>query len=157
MLFFVGAGEETSWGQQYLNIKTPEYFLDNNVQSELTIHNLEIFNPDESGGIHKIGIGSLLTFDFLYKIFWLMFGIVLPLAYVYLNPIKRIADKIKIPLAPVSIGIFFMISWGIYRLLHTLILPDGMSPQYYETATEIYEYNSSLLFLLISISFLKKS
>jgi len=37
MLFFVGAGEEISWGQQYLNIKTPEYFLDNNVQSELTI------------------------------------------------------------------------------------------------------------------------
>ncbi len=35
--------EEISWGQRILNIESPEYFLDNNLQEEITLHNLEPF------------------------------------------------------------------------------------------------------------------
>lgn len=37
--------EEVSWGQRIFAISTPEYFGKNNVQDELTIHNLEVFQP----------------------------------------------------------------------------------------------------------------
>lgn len=37
--------EEISWGQRIFAIATPEYFDENNVQGELTIHNLETFQP----------------------------------------------------------------------------------------------------------------
>lgn len=46
MIFFslsilVIALEEISWGQRLLEIETPEYFLENNVQYEVSIHNLK--------------------------------------------------------------------------------------------------------------------
>jgi len=40
LFIFCIAGEEVSWGQRLLNIKTPEYIARNNTQHELTIHNL---------------------------------------------------------------------------------------------------------------------
>jgi hypothetical protein len=41
-LFFV-AFEEISWGQRIFGLTTPEFIMEHNVQSELTIHNLEPF------------------------------------------------------------------------------------------------------------------
>ena len=43
-LFFIGM-EEISWGQRVLDIANPAYFAENNVQKELTIHNLNSFQP----------------------------------------------------------------------------------------------------------------
>ena len=37
--------EEISWGQRIFKVATPEYFGENNVQGELTIHNLKVFQP----------------------------------------------------------------------------------------------------------------
>src|SRR5688572_18030880 len=34
------AGEEFSWGQRLLGFGSPEYFLENNFQQELNLHNL---------------------------------------------------------------------------------------------------------------------
>ncbi len=42
-LFFV-SGEEISWGQRLFNIKPDQWFIDNNVQEETTIHNLNLFH-----------------------------------------------------------------------------------------------------------------
>jgi hypothetical protein len=42
-LFFVGAGEELSWGQQVLEFPTPHPIEKHNYQHELTIHNLSAF------------------------------------------------------------------------------------------------------------------
>lgn len=38
VLIFV-AGDEISWGQRILGISSPEYFLQNNAQEEITVHN----------------------------------------------------------------------------------------------------------------------
>lgn len=43
-LFFV-AGEEISWGQRIFDIQNPEYFTERNIQKELSIHNLDSFQP----------------------------------------------------------------------------------------------------------------
>jgi len=37
--------EELSWGQRILALDSPEFFTRNNVQRELTIHNLSLFQP----------------------------------------------------------------------------------------------------------------
>jgi len=48
---FLGVGflfvslEEISWGQRIFGYSNPEYFSENNVQNELTIHNLNSFQP----------------------------------------------------------------------------------------------------------------
>lgn len=34
LIFFVGMGEEISWGQRIFNYHTPEYFEENNIQDE---------------------------------------------------------------------------------------------------------------------------
>ncbi len=41
-LFFI-AGEEISWGQRIFHIQNPEYFVERNIQKELSIHNLDFF------------------------------------------------------------------------------------------------------------------
>lgn len=41
-LLFI-AGEEASWGQRIFDIETPGFFLDNNVQKEISVHNLFVF------------------------------------------------------------------------------------------------------------------
>jgi hypothetical protein len=51
LYLFLGLGlafvsfEEISWGQRLFGISTPEYFGENNVQGELTVHNLTAFQP----------------------------------------------------------------------------------------------------------------
>jgi hypothetical protein len=35
------AGEEISWGQRLFSLQNPEYFAENNLQGELTLHNLD--------------------------------------------------------------------------------------------------------------------
>lgn len=51
LYFFLGLGlffvslEEISWGQRIFGISNSEYFTENNVQEELTIHNLKAFQP----------------------------------------------------------------------------------------------------------------
>lgn len=46
ILFVFICGEEISWGQRIFGIKSPEYFLEHNVQKEINLHNLNmIHNP----------------------------------------------------------------------------------------------------------------
>ena len=42
LLLFMAAGEEISWGQRILGIKSSEYFLKHNAQGETNIHNLVV-------------------------------------------------------------------------------------------------------------------
>jgi hypothetical protein len=43
LLFFLGFGEEISWGQRIFGFETPDFVKENNVQKEFSIHNLELF------------------------------------------------------------------------------------------------------------------
>jgi hypothetical protein len=46
LMFIFGAGEEISWGQRLFGIETGEYFMANNYQKEINLHNLEIGGVD---------------------------------------------------------------------------------------------------------------
>lgn len=58
MLFV--AMEEIAWGQTWVDYGTPEYFLENNVQEEITLHNLEMFHGGSDYLYTVFGIGGLI-------------------------------------------------------------------------------------------------
>jgi hypothetical protein len=152
---FFAAGEEISWGQRLFNIETPQKFMERNVQDELTIHNLNLFSTVESSGKVKTGLEKLLTMNFMFRIATILFGIFLPLGVYHFGFLKRLTKIIKLPVPPISIGIFFLINWIIYRVLHSNILSPEYGFQYLNTADEIMENVAAFILFMISIFFLK--
>lgn len=155
-VFFVGFGEEISWGQRIFGFKTPEPVAALNVQEEFNLHNIELLNARRFDGTEKTGLEKLLTVNFLYKLFWLSYGVLLPVVAYSVRPMGVVVRKLRIPLPPLAIGLLFAVNWLTYRLVLSL-LPAGETNQFYDTANEAMEWISALVFLMISIWFLKAS
>jgi hypothetical protein len=156
ILMFIGAAEELSWGQALLNYKTPENIKSINVQGEFNLHNIEIFNTNNFNKTYKKGLSRLLEINFLFRIFIMTFGIILPLAANHISKVKKMVLRYKIPVVTLSIGIFFFISWiALEGLLY--YLPKGKNVGYYSSSVEIFEFITSYIFLLSSIWFFKKN
>jgi hypothetical protein len=156
ILMFVGAGEELSWGQVFLKYKTPAELKHINVQGEFNLHNIEIFNTNNFNKTHKTGLHRLLEINFLFRIFIMTYGIVLPLLTNHIPYFRKIIMRRNFPVAPFSLGVFFLISWlGLQGLL--IFLPKGKSEWYYSSAVEIFEFLTSFIFFSISYYFLQES
>ena len=163
MVMFFGAGEEISWGQRIVGYETPESIKQANVQGEFTIHNLEIFNGKQFDKAKRSGIQRLLEMDMLFKIFIFSFGILLPLAVWHIKPFSKFVQKIKLPVPPVSIGIFFFISWlgrgVVLRFLHKPL--PGEDPRKHwamvNAASEYYEFQVAMVLLIIGFFFYKNN
>ena len=154
LLLFFGGGEEISWGQRIFHFNTPANLKSMNVQRETNIHNIEIFNHTNFDGTIKHGWHRLLEISFLFRIFCVLFGFVLPLCTFHLKPVNRLMRSLKVPIPPITIGIFFIFSWLAFRLT-LAIIPKDRSVQYYDTASEIFEFLSSYVLLLTAIYFYK--
>ena len=155
ILLFVGAGEELSWGQHLFKFKTPDTIKANNVQGEFNFHNIEIFNTDKFNSSRKTGWQRLLEINFIFRLFCIFYGIIIPLASVTLSPVKQLKEKINLPIPAICIGIFFFLNWVAYKFT-LLITAKNQSIPYYETSTEIFEFIASFIWLLISYLFLKE-
>jgi hypothetical protein len=153
VLFFVGFGEEISWGQRLLGIPTPEIFKKYNVQGELTIHNLVFFNSEDMNHEYKYGIGRLLSINFLSKLFFVLYGLVLPLCVLGSKMIRSVTRYFRIPVPPASLGVFFLINWILIELLQYFILPVGRSPQYYDSVGESFEWVEAFNIAVIALFF----
>jgi hypothetical protein len=154
--FFFAAGEEISWGQQLYHFETPEEIKAHNVQEEFNIHNLQIFNTGDSEHVRKTGLARLLEFNFLFRLSCLLYGIVLPLLNHGFPVLNTWLRRIKLPVPPFTLGIFFMVNWLIFRLTLTLIKPDVANQDYYNMASESFEGLAALSYLLISIYWYKQ-
>ena len=159
LVLFFGAGEEISWGQRIFGFSTPESIKQINTQGEFTIHNLELFSGKQFDQHKRTGIENLLKISLLFKIFTFIFGILLPLATYHIKVIATFTKKIKLPIPPFSIGIFFFINW-LFMVIGTKYLLDvgGNNRQYsimIFSATEIYEFISALVLFLIGLYFYK--
>jgi hypothetical protein len=153
ILFLFGAGEEISWGQRIFGFDPPDYVARHNVQNEFNLHNMEFFNEENYDHKPKTGLAKLVRINFLYKLFWLTYGAVIPLCAVYFSSVRSLAEKIKLPVPPVSIGIFFVINWLTFRIGLSFLLPDGKVVKYYETMSEISECVSAFIFMLLAFYF----
>jgi hypothetical protein len=152
-LLFIGFGEEISWGQRILNFDTPEKIKEVNLQGEFTIHNLELFSSTDLQGNRKDIWNRVYSINLLFRIFSMLFGIILPFCIYHFKFCSKIGNKVKIPIPPISIGIFFIINWLIFRILLSFVLPKWQEAQYYDTVGEIFECLGIFIILIISIYF----
>ena len=102
---FVVAMEEISWAQRVLGFRPPVYFLENNFQQELNLHNVV------STDLRKLAVPTIL----------LTFGLVLPLAARF-SGLRRHLERLGIVppslgLAPAFVGAYFL--YESYPWSHT--------------------------------------
>jgi len=153
VLFFFGAGEEISWGQRIIGFKAPKVIEMHNVQHEFTIHNLDVFNTNDTQDHSKTGFARLLEINFLFRLFIMSYGIILPFLVYHIKSMATLAYKIKLPIPPISIGIFFFLNWLVFWILHTFVFTSTDGKQYTDTAGEIFECLSAFILFVISIFF----
>lgn len=155
VFFFGGFGEEISWGQRIFDFQTPETIEHMNVQHEFNVHNIELLNREDFSGNTRNGIARLLEVNLMFKLFSLLYGILVPILVVHIKEIRSFTERIRLPVPPLSLGIFFLINWFVFRFVLNH-LPADVEFQYYDTDTEIFEFISSFIFLIFSIFFLSK-
>lgn len=154
IVFFVGFGEEISWGQRILQFETPDALAEVNVQNEFSFHNIELFNAHDFDHNLKAGPAKLLTVNFLYKLFWLAYCVLLPLACVCARPIASLVDRIRLPIPAVPIGMLFLVNWVVFKATSVFLLSSGKIEQYYDTIGEMRECVSAFIFMVVAVYFL---
>ncbi len=131
LFFLFIAGEEESWGQWLFYYDTPEAIKNMNTQKELNVHNLSIL----SSFISPHGVLNLLA---------LMTGIIIPLVYLMVSPLRRLLNRLRFPVSPLACMTLFILG---------LFYEKASGYIYYNWASaEIREFLFSIAFLLFSIS-----
>lgn len=148
LLFFFGAGEEISWGQRILGIETPNLIKGVNVQREITIHNLNIFQGEDA--IVPLNTGQLSA------AFALAFGFAVPAACLMIKPLKHFLNA-KFPILPFQYGLLYPVNYIIQKIL-IRVLPHFPNLYHHPTMNmpvgvhEVREHNYALL-LMLSVVF----
>lgn len=157
-IFFMGAGEEISWGQRVFGFSTPESINKVNVQHEFNLHNLEVFNDSGIDRGKKKGFERLLEINMLFRLFSVTFCMLIPLFFLYMKPKWKMNKKLQMPVAPFTIGMFFLISWATFYSLKWYIFPHTSLEKkvYFLTSGEIFEFTASLIYFSIAHYFLKR-
>lgn len=126
-MLFAAAGEEISWGQRLLGIKSPAFFEKNNAQQETNFHNLIVEGIKINKIIFSIGLVSALG----------IYLLVIPIFYRYHPALKAFIDKAGIPLPRLYQVISILLLFIITELLH------------HGKRAEMLEAGITLLFFLI--------
>lgn len=114
LLFFVGAGEEISWGERIFNWNNPNYIKSNNVQGELTLHNLKYFQGEDA--IIPISTSQLLL------AFAFVFCVIIPLICRLSPKVERFLTPI-FPVMPLDVGVLVVATY-IFQKSMLRILPQ---------------------------------
>lgn len=126
-MLFAAAGEEISWGQRILGIKSSEFFEKNNAQHETNFHNLIVDGVKINKIIFSIGLIAAMG----------IYLLIFPTLYRYSQKFKAIANKNGIPIARAYQIISIILLFVITELLH------------HEKRAEMLEAGMTLLFYLI--------
>jgi hypothetical protein len=154
LVFLCGAGEEISWGERLFGFEVPERISEKNAQHEMNIHNLKVFSSFDSNGIKK-GISRYFTVSALYLVFCFFYGILLPAFVLSLSFVRKISERIHLPVPPLILGIFFLLNYAIFKSISHLDVMTDPSIHFHSIIDESFELGSGIIFLLISISFLQ--
>jgi len=85
--FFLGAGEEVSWGQRIFNVETPEFFRQNNAQMETNLHNMVV------GGVSI----NKLIFSKFWLLAMLTYWFIMAPLYKYNRTFGDFVDSFAVP------------------------------------------------------------
>lgn len=141
LLFFFGAGEEISWGQRVFGIAQPEALSQQNVQDELNIHNLAVFENSK-----------ILRADNIFNVFWFGFAVLIPLGSLVSGGFRRFAEKWT-PVVHWSIGAMFMLNYamaGISKIVFSSIYAYPLI-SLVQAVQEVKESNYEFLFVFLGI------
>jgi len=154
LIFFFSFAEEISWGQRMLQIETTDFFNKHNVQNETNIHNLDIFSVVDSNSHGKKGIYELINSNILFKLFCLFWCVLLPISYAYIDIVRIIVSKIKVPVPPISIGLFFLINFIIYFAFKYYFIQSAGTIRIFSNLQEASEFVIESFFMILSVNFL---
>jgi len=127
LLLFAAAGEEISWGQRILGIKSSEYFIENNAQGETNFHNLVVDGVKLNKIIFSIGLVVVLA----------IYLLVFPMVYTRNEKFHRFIDRSGIMIA------------ANYQVTAILVLFGLTEVMRHGKRAEILEAGIALLFFLI--------
>ena len=127
LLMFAAAGEEISWGQRILGIKSSEFFIENNAQGETNFHNLVVGGEKLNKIIFSTGLSIMLA----------VYLVLFPLLYRKNAGFKRFADRSGIMIAQVYQIISIAVLFGLTEMMR------------HGKRAEILEAGIALLFFLI--------
>jgi hypothetical protein len=145
LALFWAAGEEISWGQRLLHLRTPAWFEAHNVQQEINLHNLG--NTD--GRLGSFTDRALSWIVFASAALW-MTG---------LHRIKRLRSALWLPHPSLIPALCCVVSFWKVTRLYTLLHPEA--PETAPAVLQLQEpretilYFSVLAFLLITRSSLR--
>jgi hypothetical protein len=152
LFFFVAAGEELSWGQHFFGFETPEGLKHANVQEELNLHNLAIFDSyDARTGEKKAGLAAWLNSNRLFDYFMVGFFWLAPALAPLLRARSEWLRRLDPPVPRPRLGLLLLLSFGL-TLLVELTLVDGMLRHL--AVSEIREFNYAWLCALAAWQFL---
>jgi hypothetical protein len=136
IVFFVAFGEEISWGQRILGIETPESLEGINDQGETNLHNL-----------------STSKTNALFQLFWLVMGVLIPLASLYEPARRRLARLL--PILPVPLAIVFLANQAVVKLADELFEahPDLYDGTVYTASYGLYEIKESVVQITFAAAF----
>ncbi|HSL41880.1 MAG TPA: hypothetical protein VK897_00510 [Anaerolineales bacterium] len=123
LLFFMGAGEEISWGERIFDWDDKNYIRGINVQGELTLHNLKYFQGEDS--ILPVSISQL------FILFVFGFAVLIPVVCLLFPKIERLVAP-HFPVLPWVPGLLVVVTY-VFQKLMLRILP--MFPALYQHPT----------------------
>jgi hypothetical protein len=136
LVLIFGAGEEISWGQRILGLKSPEYFKEHNAQGETNLHNLVLGGIRLNRWIFSIGLTVVLG----------SYILLVPFLYRTKNWMRRFVNYCGIPLPRAYQIVAFIIVWAL-----TELMPDGKRAEIAEEGTAL------LLYLIIAFPMNQKT
>jgi hypothetical protein len=138
ILFFVGAGEEISWGQRYLGLATPAGLESANTQGELNLHNLKEFS-------------GWLSFTRMVQMFWFVFGVVLPVAVAVSKRARFTLDRL-IPVLPLGVAVYLIFNQIVAEFADVINAahPSWYEGRYYTFIGGRFEVTESVVSVLLA-------
>ena len=140
-LYFFGAGEEISWGQRIFHIQEPAGLAEENVQNELNIHDLAIFENNE-----------LLKSDNIFTVFWLVFAVLIPFGSFVWKQFGEFAEKFT-PIVYWGIGSLFLFNYLGAKIAKQIYVHayTFQTIKFVQAVQEIKESNYELMFVFLSL------
>lgn len=158
ILFFIGCGEEISWGQRIFGWQSPLLVQEINVQGETNFHNIGIFNDPKYGrggsmeNISRPVLSFLLDVDTWFVSFWISFCLILPLVNRYSLQSNRKFSQWGLPVPPLWIGSLLFFNLSLYAISHLFYLLNSMILDF----NELRESYAAFLFAVLAHHELKK-
>lgn len=107
VIFFLGFGEEISWGQRIIGFSTPDELREINFQEEFTLHNIRTDGID----VNKLVFGKVLyTCVFFYFLGF-------PLLYRHVKRFRELIETYRFPIPTAAQSMIYFLAFSIIWII----------------------------------------